>query len=59
MIDPLNCGKSGVKFYKQQDLAIGAVVNVYGRKLVLTDCDQYTKEFYRVKYGLGCFKQNK
>ncbi|GLV41435.1 EF-hand domain containing 1.1 [Carabus blaptoides fortunei] len=55
IIDPLNCGKSGVQFFKQQDLAIGAVINVYGRKVTLTDCDPYTKEFYRVKYGLDEF----
>lgn len=40
-------------YYKQNDLAIGATVNVYGRKVVLTDCDPFTKEYYRVKYGLG------
>lgn len=39
--------------YGPADLSIGAVVNVYGRKVVLTDCDPFTKEFYRVTYGFG------
>ncbi|XP_045448004.1 EF-hand domain-containing family member C2-like [Melitaea cinxia] len=41
--------------YGPADLSIGAVVNVYGRKVVLTDCDPFTKEFYRVTYGFDTF----
>lgn len=39
--------------YSPGDLSIGAVVNVYGRNVILTDCDPFTKEYYRVTYGLG------
>lgn len=39
--------------YTPADLSIGAVVNVYGRKVILTDCDPFTKEYYRVTYGFG------
>lgn len=55
VIDPLNCGHIPVQYYKQQDLAIGAAINVYGRKVVLTDCDPFTKEYYRIKYGIDNF----
>ncbi|XP_046966018.1 EF-hand domain-containing family member C2-like [Vanessa cardui] len=41
--------------YSPADLSIGAVVNVYGRKVVLTDCDPFTKEYYRVTYGFDTF----
>lgn len=52
VVDPLNCGKDDVETYQDSDLAVGGVVNCFGRKIVLTDCDRYTKEYYRVKYGL-------
>lgn len=42
-----------VASYSPADLSIGAVLNVFGRKVVLTDCDPYTKEYYRVTYGFG------
>lgn len=53
--DPLNCGKEEIEYYKDKDFSIGGIINCYGRKIVLTDCDDYTKEFYRVKYGLDDF----
>ena len=28
-------------------------MNVWGRSLLICDCDQFTKEFYRTKYGIG------
>ncbi|XP_039752829.1 EF-hand domain-containing family member C2-like [Pararge aegeria] len=41
--------------YSPADLSIGAVINVYGRNVVLTDCDPFTKEYYRVTYGFDTF----
>lgn len=55
VIDPLNCGQNDEQFYEPQDLIIGAAVNVYDRKIVLTDCDPFTKEYYRKKYGIGIY----
>ncbi|XP_075235583.1 EF-hand domain-containing family member C2-like isoform X2 [Lycorma delicatula] len=43
------------EFYLDSDLMIGAVIYVYGRKVVLIDCDQFTKEYYRIKYGIDEF----
>jgi hypothetical protein len=35
---------------------IGRVVNVFGRKMLLTDCDEFTKEFLRNKFGINNFE---
>ncbi|XP_018325854.1 EF-hand domain-containing family member C2-like [Agrilus planipennis] len=53
--DALNCGKEDVAYYMDNDLTIGGVINVYGRKVVLTDCDEYTKQYYMAKYGVNDF----
>lgn len=53
--DTLDCGSTHIEYYKEQDLTIGGVVNVFGRKIVLTDADPYTKEYYRIKYGIDEF----
>ena len=29
----------------------GAIINVFGRDLMLLDCDSYTREWYADKYG--------
>ncbi|XP_032422797.1 EF-hand domain-containing family member C2 isoform X1 [Xiphophorus hellerii] len=39
------------EFYKDSDLAIGKEINVWGRRVLLTDCDEFTKAYYRFKYG--------
>ncbi|XP_063223846.1 EF-hand domain-containing family member C2-like isoform X2 [Bacillus rossius redtenbacheri] len=53
--DVLNCGMDRTSYYRDNDLAIGAVLDVYGRKVTLTDCDAFTKEYYRSKYGMDDF----
>ncbi len=40
-------------YYHDSELVLGAVLNVWGRKLLICDCDQFTKEYYRSKYGIG------
>ncbi|XP_046392525.1 EF-hand domain-containing family member C2-like [Ischnura elegans] len=42
-------------YITDKDLGIGKVLDVYGRKVVLTSCDPYTEEYYRSKYGLDDF----
>ncbi len=44
-----------VNYYRDSDLMVGHVVNVFGRKMLLTDCDEFTKNFYSNKYGIGNF----
>lgn len=41
------------EFYRDSDLKIGEVINVWGRKILLCDCDEFTKDYYRTKYGIG------
>uniref|UniRef100_A0A673CBG2 EF-hand domain (C-terminal) containing 2 n=1 Tax=Sphaeramia orbicularis TaxID=375764 RepID=A0A673CBG2_9TELE len=40
-------------FYQDRDLTIGGELNVWGRKVIICDCDEFTKEYYRSKYGIG------
>ena len=42
-------------FYTDRDLAIGSRINVYGRSVLLTDLDVFTREYYRTKYGIDEF----
>lgn len=37
------------------DLKIGQVLNVFGRNIVLTDCDKFTRDYYQKKYGIEEF----
>lgn len=53
LVDALYYGQKPTDSYRDSDLAIGVAINVFGRKIVLTDCDPFTKEYYSKKYGLG------
>jgi hypothetical protein len=43
------------EFYKDSDLTLGTALNVWGRKFILCDCDDFTKEYYKTKYGISKF----
>ena len=49
----MQTGAVAIEHYHDSDLTIGGVVNVWGRRLLLCDCDEFTKEYYRSKYGIG------
>jgi hypothetical protein len=53
--DNLKTGAINVNYYTDKDLMIGNMVNVFGRQLILTNCDDFTKQFYRTKYGVTNF----
>ncbi|TMW47965.1 hypothetical protein DOY81_006948 [Sarcophaga bullata] len=55
VVDPLDIGRKDVIYYSDRDLQIGTVLNVYGRAVVLTECDEFTKNYYRQKYGIEDF----
>ncbi|NXU48754.1 EFHC2 protein, partial [Turnix velox] len=55
ILDNRKTGAVHQEFYKDSDLKIGAVINVWGRKITLCDCDEFTKEYYRTKYGINDF----
>ncbi|KAJ3076360.1 EF-hand domain-containing member C2 [Podochytrium sp. JEL0797] len=42
-------------YFSDRDLTIGSVLHFYGRPMVICDCDEFTKSFYREKYGLEVF----
>lgn len=48
-------GERPEDFYTDQDLVIGGHIFVYGRPFLLCSCDEFTKEYYRSKYGLANF----
>nr|XP_031833842.1 EF-hand domain-containing family member C2-like [Nomia melanderi] len=54
-IDPLNAGKVDKEIYKDYELGIGAQINIFGRMIVITDMDTFTKDYYRQKYGVDDF----
>ncbi|XP_021262985.1 EF-hand domain-containing family member C2 isoform X3 [Numida meleagris] len=53
IVDNRKTGAVHQEFYRDSDLKIGAVINVWGRKIMLCDCDEFTKDYYRTKYGIG------
>nr|XP_012421704.1 PREDICTED: EF-hand domain-containing family member C2 [Odobenus rosmarus divergens] len=55
LLDKYKLGKVDQEFYKDCDLFIGATINVWGRKVLLCDCDEFTKTYYKTKYGIENF----
>jgi hypothetical protein len=55
MVDNLGNQGDGMEYYMDNDLAIGAVLNIYGRPFILTDCDEFTKQYYKEKYQVEDF----
>ncbi|XP_043475063.1 EF-hand domain-containing family member C2 [Leptopilina heterotoma] len=59
LADSLNIGTNAENYYKDQDLTIGGVINVFGRKVVITDLDPFSKDYYGTKYGIDNFTRLK
>ncbi|XP_076099003.1 EF-hand domain-containing family member C2-like isoform X1 [Mytilus galloprovincialis] len=55
ILDSLKTGAVRTDFYKDSDLTLGSVLNVWGRKYVICDLDDFTKEYYRTKFGIEDF----
>jgi len=47
MVDSLDTGKISTDYYKDNELGIGAEINVFGRRIIITDMDAFTKDYYR------------
>lgn len=43
------------QYYNYMDLRVGAEINVFGRKVKLTSCDEFTKKFYMTNFGVEEF----
>ncbi|TRY94015.1 hypothetical protein DNTS_029585 [Danionella cerebrum] len=55
ILDSLKTGAVEEEFYKDCDLTVGGIINIWGRRVLICDCDNFTKEFYRSKYGIEDF----
>lgn len=55
ILDSLQTGALKTQFYHEEMLQIGVTVNVFGRPVVLCDCDDFTKSYYQTKYGVQDF----
>ncbi|GAB6020551.1 EF-hand domain-containing member C2 [Chamberlinius hualienensis] len=49
---PIPGDNKDVEYYTDQDLIIGSKINIWGRILLIFDCDELTKHFFNIKYGL-------
>ena len=52
ILDSLKTGAIHIEYYHDSDLTLGSVINAWGRKMMICDCDDFTKEYYKSKYGL-------
>ncbi|KAI9145221.1 hypothetical protein BKA69DRAFT_1108755 [Paraphysoderma sedebokerense] len=43
-------------YYTDRDLMIGAIMTVYGRHVLICDCDEFTKEYYKERYEIDDFE---
>ena len=41
-----------VQYYDAADLKLGMEIVICGKKILLHDCDQFTRDYYKVKYGM-------
>ena len=55
ILDSLKTGAICDTHYTDADLQIGERINVWGRTIRITDADEFTKDFYRSKYGVTEF----
>uniref|UniRef100_A0A8C0DX56 EF-hand domain-containing family member C2 n=1 Tax=Balaenoptera musculus TaxID=9771 RepID=A0A8C0DX56_BALMU len=55
LLDKYKLGKVDQEFYKESDLSIGTTINVWGRKVLLCDCDEFMKTYCKTKYGIENF----
>jgi len=47
MVDSLGSGQIFNDYYKENELGIGTEMNVFGRRIIITDMDEFTKQYYR------------
>jgi EF-hand domain-containing protein 1 len=41
------------EYYMPEDLIIGSKINVFGREVIIYDCDAYTRDWYQANLGLN------
>ena len=48
-------GKDNAAFYTDADLRIGATIAIFGRHMLIHDCDPFTRDHLREKFGVTDF----
>lgn len=56
ILDSLKTGAVYDDFYTDADMTIGSTINVYGRQIVLTNCDGFSRDYYKRTYGVEKFE---
>jgi hypothetical protein len=51
----INSNNTDDEFYTDRDLIVGTILHLNGRPFVICDCDDFTKQYYHEKYGVGEF----
>jgi hypothetical protein len=46
-------GDQKVQYYTEEDFKIGETIQVYGRNLLISGCDEFTKNFYVMNFNMS------
>lgn len=53
MVFYLQVGKVYDNCYLDCDINIGSELNIFNKRVVVYDMDDFTKEYYKTKYGIS------
>ena len=55
--DNMDMASRIIAYYDASDLTVGAKINICGKEIFLYDCDDFTREYYKVKYDTEQMKR--